>query len=80
MRENEDGKKRQKEKVKYVIIPNGQSLSFFQDTEIHLDLHQTAGAIAMSTEEKNVTASYMQSSLCETWEPYSITALAHSLT
>lgn len=69
VKEKEEKKKKDKEYVKYVITPAGQSLSFFQDAEIHLDLHQTAAAMAMSRVEKkknHVTASYVQSRLSET--------------
>lgn len=38
--EREEEKKKTKEQVKYDIIPNGRSLSFFHDAEIQLDLQQ----------------------------------------
>lgn len=43
----------------FFIIPNRQSSSFFQDTEIHLDLHKTGEAMVMTQAEKknHVTAS-----------------------
>lgn len=46
-RERQRGRmrRRQKEQRKYVVILNGLSVSFFRDTEIHLDLHQTTEAM-----------------------------------
>ncbi|TNN80080.1 hypothetical protein EYF80_009732 [Liparis tanakae] len=46
-RENEERKEEdKKEQRKYVVILNGLSVSFFQDTEIHLDLHRTTEAMS----------------------------------
>lgn len=44
-----DEKRRQRQQVKYVITPKGQSLSFFLDAEIHLDRPRAAGAADVST-------------------------------
>lgn len=71
-REKEGGKKRQKELAKYAIISGGPGPSFFQDKEIHLDLHQTAAAMVTSRGVENkimLLALYMQYRLSETRDP-----------
>lgn len=48
--------------VKQAIIPNTQSSSFFQDTEIHVDLLNTAAAMTQVKRERKK----------KTWQPSAV--------
>lgn len=79
--EHKKEKKKMQEKVEYIdtktkknphkdffIIPYRQSSSFFQGTEIHLDLHKTGEATAMTQAGGKSCYCLLQSWLHEIWE------------
>lgn len=49
---NKDGERERGGQVRQAIIPNTQSSSFFQDTEIHVDLLKTAAAMTQVKRER----------------------------
>lgn len=58
---NKDGE-RGGGQVKQAIIPNTQSSSFFQDTEVHVDLRNTAAAMTQVKREREK----------RTWQPSAV--------